>query len=131
MRAETFAVFPAVRRHRQLDEERLAHSLAQIERPTIMKLHVIVALELDLVAPASGARPVCVQLERNLEGQLEALETANAFQPRGRSDHTSDRDPITASLDLEIAADEPRPLPWIEPDLGRFRLWPNAAGPLG
>src|SRR5207247_8831006 len=108
-RAPTPTGLPAVGRDRQLEQQRLAHPLAHIQPSTVVKQHVVVALELHLVAPLAGAGAIREDLERDVQGALEPLEAPDAFQPRHAPDPSPDRDALPAPLDDELAQHLPGP----------------------
>src|SRR6188474_257663 len=61
-RAQALTVLAAVRRDRQLDEQRFASELGQIQSPAVVKPHVVIALELLFFIPPARSRTVGVEL---------------------------------------------------------------------
>src|SRR5439155_11963631 len=123
------ALFAAARRHRQLEQQRLPGLLADIEAPSIVKLHVVAALELFLVGTGNGSRTFGEQLEWSLEIQLETVQTADALGAGGRVNASAHRDPVAVPHDVHLTGDAVRPLVGrqaqipgrrSDPDMARF-----------
>ncbi len=120
-----------MRRDRQLEQQGLACLPRQIEPSTIVKHHVVVALQVRLVATGSGAGALREHLERDIERHLVTSQAANAFQPGRAPDPTANRDALPVALDLEVPSHTAGPAFGGQPHIGRVHLRPYLAGPLG
>ena len=117
-------------RDRQFQQQGLADLLPQIESPTIVKHHVIVSFELNLVAPGTLPRLLRENIERDFKQQLVLPEATETLKPRYGPDLTTNRDAVTVALDAQISVDAPGPTLCGQPNLGCLRLEPGRAGPL-
>src|SRR5437867_4015673 len=106
--AQPPAILPAVGRDGQLQQQRLARLVAQVELPPIVEQHVIVGLEL-LFEPDATTRTIRDHDQVRRERQLECVETSHALEPGGRPDPTPHRDEVTRAVEPEGSPHPPEP----------------------
>jgi hypothetical protein len=119
LRAQAPTVGAAQGSHGSGQERRLAKFLVEVEIPPVVKDDIVVLFELALEASAA-AGPIRVELERELERRLEALETTGAFlQALGR-DPGGNRDLVSRTVGVDFDVEREGPLLGRQPESGRW-----------
>jgi hypothetical protein len=130
-RAQPGAILATPRRHRQLEQERFARILAQMQPAAVVEFHVIVALELFLDPLPRTAGTFGEDLERHTQRALEPLEAPNTLEPSCGSNRAANVDPVPVALDPDYANHAPWPFLGRQTDLCRIGLELDVIGSLG
>lgn len=98
--AQPPAILPAMGGDGQLQQQRLARLLAQIELAPIVEHHMIVGLEIRL-EPTATRRTIRDHGQVHRERKIEDPQTAHAFEPGAGPQSTPYRDEIAGTVQSE------------------------------